>query len=245
LPNQSFDVVGDKVGTSTADKIARWIVSEGWPVGMSLGTETELMNRFVVSRGVFREAVRILEQQGVVEMRRGRGGGLRVSAPNDGGIVQAATRYLTFRRVRPEQQLEARIVIELSLLPLIIDRMNNENERTLRAALTDECLDLTHPGPPPTSHHYRGFHTVLASLAGNPTLELYAHVLVSLVAESYFKGITDVERRRDLVDLHDRHTLVAEAILDRDVERASRELERDLTHTLGFFAGAPERGLRK
>lgn len=45
-------------------------------MGQSLGPEAELLDRYQVSRAVFREAVRILEHQQIARTRRGPGGGL-------------------------------------------------------------------------------------------------------------------------------------------------------------------------
>ena len=56
------------------------IVARGWPVGEVLGSESELLEYFGVSRAVFREAVRVVENTGAARMRRGPGGGLIVSA---------------------------------------------------------------------------------------------------------------------------------------------------------------------
>ena len=55
--------------------------------GQALPVESELMVELGVSKGVMREALRILEQQGLVEVRRGVGGGPRVRHPS---IAEAA-----------------------------------------------------------------------------------------------------------------------------------------------------------
>lgn len=72
----------DARGLDTAASIA-WAletsaVSQGWPAGASLGTESDLIERFGVSRAVVRQAVRILESRGSMRMRRGCRGGLRL-----------------------------------------------------------------------------------------------------------------------------------------------------------------------
>ncbi|SCW90690.1 DNA-binding transcriptional regulator, FadR family [Sphingobium faniae] len=73
-------------------EIASDIVAQGWPVGMHLGTEGELLTRYSVSRSAFREAVRSLEQIGVVEMKTGRLSGLKVGSPSPETIVAASCR---------------------------------------------------------------------------------------------------------------------------------------------------------
>lgn len=58
------------------------IIARGWPTGEHLGSEQELLARYGVGRSVFREAVRPLEQTGLVIMQTGRNSGLKVGAPS-------------------------------------------------------------------------------------------------------------------------------------------------------------------
>jgi DNA-binding FadR family transcriptional regulator len=70
--------------------IARGELSEGQP----LPVESELMNELGVSKGVVREALRILETEGLVEVRRGLGGGPRVRHPSISNAAKAIGVYL-------------------------------------------------------------------------------------------------------------------------------------------------------
>lgn len=87
-----------------AEKVARAIknrvVSERLTEGAHLGSEPELIAAYGVSRGVLREAIRILERQSVVRMVRGKGGGLRVSAPRPVSVVKSASVYLRALNIR-------------------------------------------------------------------------------------------------------------------------------------------------
>src|SRR5487761_879245 len=71
-----------KLAESAARRLEAEIAEVGWPVGQILGSEPELIERLGVSRAIFREAVRLLEQDNVASMRRGPGGGLIVTAPD-------------------------------------------------------------------------------------------------------------------------------------------------------------------
>jgi DNA-binding FadR family transcriptional regulator len=64
--------------------------------GQALPVESELMVELGVSKGVMREALRILEQQGLVEVRRGVGGGPRVRHPS---IAEAAVAFGLFLQI--------------------------------------------------------------------------------------------------------------------------------------------------
>lgn len=83
-----------KKAEQIARKLRQQILEAGWPIGMHLGSEAELMERFEVGRAVIREAIRSLERLGVVEMGRGGASGLRVVRPDPVQMTLASSRYL-------------------------------------------------------------------------------------------------------------------------------------------------------
>jgi DNA-binding FadR family transcriptional regulator len=95
-----------------ADKLARQLLRDirarGWPEGAFLGTEDRLLDEYGVSRGTFRQAVRLLECYSAVKMQRGAKGGLVVTAPNPDKLAQTIATHLKragarFDHVRPLQ----------------------------------------------------------------------------------------------------------------------------------------------
>ena len=87
---------GRKLGEQLAERVEEEIIASGWPVGKVLGSEAELIERYGVSRAVFREAMRIVDHHGVAEMRRGPGGGLVVVAPKaDAAVLFRMICYLS------------------------------------------------------------------------------------------------------------------------------------------------------
>ena len=101
--------------TKKADRVARelceTINAAGWPIGLNLGSEAELMERFGVGRSVVREAIRSLERLGVVSMGRGRANGLKVISPDPDLIVDACRRYLRRAGVTAADLDEVRVVL--------------------------------------------------------------------------------------------------------------------------------------
>jgi len=90
--------------TKKADHVERaireMIFGQTLPPGAGLGSEADLLDRFRVGRWVLREALRSLEQLGVVEMGWGWRSGLRVVAPDPAMVAQACCRQLRRERVR-------------------------------------------------------------------------------------------------------------------------------------------------
>jgi DNA-binding FadR family transcriptional regulator len=67
---------------SLARQIEHHIQDEALPDGTRLGTKGELRERFGVAAGTINQALRLLENRGLVAARPGPGGGLFVSSPS-------------------------------------------------------------------------------------------------------------------------------------------------------------------
>ena len=58
-----------------AEAIKDWVVEQGMQAGDRLPGEVELIERFGMAKGTIREAMRVLEAQGLIKTRTGPGGG--------------------------------------------------------------------------------------------------------------------------------------------------------------------------
>src|SRR5215217_4562413 len=153
-----------KLAATVAGRIVDDIVAQGWPVGETLGSENELLERYGVSRAVFREAVRIIEHQQVARMRRGPGGGLVVSEPTVVTVSDAV--FIHLCRVSPpvDELFEARLVLEEMVAELAPDRATEADFAALRELLAKEADG--------TIRDDRELHALLARITRNPVLDL-------------------------------------------------------------------------
>jgi DNA-binding transcriptional regulator YhcF (GntR family) len=69
--------------------------------GARLGSEWELCERFNVSRLTLRQAIRLLQDGGLVDSRRGRGKGLVVRDRRPAGIIRLVLAYLIGTKMNP------------------------------------------------------------------------------------------------------------------------------------------------
>lgn len=83
-----------KASLGIAAEFRQLIASGQLKAGDPLPVESELVERLGASRGVVREALRILETEGLVEVRRGLGGGPRVRHPSISEAAQGMGIYL-------------------------------------------------------------------------------------------------------------------------------------------------------
>ena len=204
-----------KLAASVARRILTDVVDRGWPVGEVLGSQSELIERYGVSRAVFREAVRLVENQQVATMRRGPGGGLVVTEPTVDAIIDAAVLYLHRANTRLDEVFEARIVLEVIAAELATERLTEEDADELRALEETEVRD------------HRALHARLAALTRNPALELFVDIL-NRVAFLYFRGGAGSLGESTLSASREAHARIISAVLDHDADAAARRMRRHL-----------------
>ena len=210
-----------KLAAGVARRILTDVVDRGWPVGEVLGSQAELIERYGVSRAVFREAVRLVENQQVATMRRGPGGGLVVTEPTVDAIIDAAVLYLHRANTRLTEVFEARIVLEVIAAELATDRLTDDDATELRTMEEAEV------------HDHRALHARLAALTRNPALELFVYIL-NRVALLYFRDGSSLGEGT-LSASRQAHARIMEAVLEHHADAAGRRMRRHLEAESAFL----------
>jgi DNA-binding FadR family transcriptional regulator len=195
------------------------------PAGERLPAERELAERLGISRVTLREVLKVLQDQGLVEARRGRYGGTFVLPRGDAGGEGALRRRVA--EVDIEDVLRFREVLEVGAAGLCAAQgLPDEQAGRLR-----EALGSTHDAP---LAGYRRLDTLLhltvAELCGSPTLTAqYAAVRATL------NDLLDCIPLlvRNLEHSQRQHDALVEAVLDQDADGA-REMMRE--HCAGTAA---------
>jgi DNA-binding FadR family transcriptional regulator len=220
--------LGGGVSNKRAEDVARAIlqdvVADDLPPGTLLGSQAALIERYGASRAVFREALRLLEHHQVATMRRGPGGGLFVCAPSARGVSDVVAVYLTRGGISLADLVELRIRVELTLVELVVARIDADGEQELGRALERERA-LTATEFADGGHD---LHGVIAVLAVNRALELVTLVLVRLMRIHQMEGFSDVDRAAAAGAVAKAHASIARAITERDAETARRRMQRHL-----------------
>ncbi|TLQ46927.1 FadR/GntR family transcriptional regulator [Streptomyces marianii] len=188
------------------------------PGGERLPAERELAERMGISRVTLREVLRVLQEEGLVESRRGRYGGTFVlHRPRTEGEDELRRRIAA---VDVEDTLRFREVLEVGAAGLCAAHgLSEEGAGRLRTALT-----ATHDAP---LDDYRRcdtlLHLTLAELSGSPTLtKQYAAVRAAV------NDLLDCIPLlvRNLEHSQQQHVALVEAILEGDAD-AAREVMRE------------------
>jgi DNA-binding FadR family transcriptional regulator len=142
-----------------------------------LGSEWDLCERFSVSRATLRQAIRQLEDSGIVECRRGRGNGLVVRDRQGTGSIKLVLAFLISRQMDP--QAAGAILFQLNrFVPaLAVSRANGAQRRRLTELLARvERTD--------TIDRYDLLRLVqyVSQLADSPIIDLFSRCLAAYEA---------------------------------------------------------------
>jgi GntR family transcriptional repressor for pyruvate dehydrogenase complex len=103
--------------------------------GDRLPSERELCQLLGASRATVREALRVLEARGFLDRRVGARGGAFVTNPTSGRAAQGLVDLLETNGLTALEVTEARIVLELGVLPLVCERATAEDLADLRSLI--------------------------------------------------------------------------------------------------------------
>jgi DNA-binding FadR family transcriptional regulator len=235
-----------KFGERVAAAIELQIRDLGWPVGHMLGTETSLIAQHGVSRAVLREAIRQVEQRGIAEMRRGRGGGLVVAEPVEGVVVRALTTYLEAIDVSLPEILETQLILEIQAAALAADVIDQDGIKLLRS--------LAEQLPPPIgvvqvdAAPHTEIRAQIARVAGNRALALFIRSLNMSTVDmrSMLVGPAMEHRYRERVEgsIAKKKALI-EAIVSGNAARARQIVGQDAAEQLKLYEIFAQSGVRR
>ena len=102
LPQAVDGIVGrsEKISQRLARLITRQIAEGGLEAGTLLPSEQDMAKRYGVGRASVREALRLLELQGVVKIRSGKGGGPEITRPDGRELAQLLATSLQLQNTR-------------------------------------------------------------------------------------------------------------------------------------------------
>ena len=199
--------------------------------GSKLPSEQELMHTFNVSRQTLREALRVLEVQGLLEIRAGSGGGAFV-AEVDLETAQMGLINFFHDKILSIQLLTAtRTLLEPYLAEQAALNRTDEDLETLET-IHKNCHDALRDSELKKVYKYEiRFHTAVANAAKNPLLILIENFTSSVLLDTKHLLKPDVNFSAHVLDAHEK---LIEAIRNRQPEEA-REIMLAHVRTVGIF----------
>ncbi len=167
-----------------ADTIKQMVVTENLKPGDRLPSETELINRFKMSKGTIREATRILEAQGLIKTRTGPGGGCFVHEVSESRTIALLSNYFYFKNLSISDIYQIRKILEPEVAGSLAGNLKKEQLKMLYL-LVSEYQDEPINEEQDRIHHETAlkFHGCLADFSNNSLLGFIIKFMAQMLTE--------------------------------------------------------------
>lgn len=220
----------NRIFQDVVDQIEEAILSGQLQPGETLPPERDLKDMFQTSRGTLREALRVLEQKGLIEIKLGVGGGSVVKAAPMEQVCNGLDLLIRFQKISLNHLAEFREDVESSVAAIAARRAQPRDLLYLETLLKEaqgfrdmgvdywrEFVDVD-----------KQFHQALANITGNP-MYIAVHQAVHDNIQRYYEQFlpwTPEMLQENYQDLCDIVQSVKAGEDDRARHQAHRHVQR-------------------
>ncbi|MCV0396002.1 MAG: FCD domain-containing protein [Rhizobiaceae bacterium] len=193
--------------------------------GESLPTERELVQESRLSRSSVREALRVLEVEGLISTRPGRSGGSTVQLPGRGSVSRSMQLFVRSHAIRLESLLECRLAVEPFLAGLAA---TNHTEKELEElGEIHERFVLSVDNVAAYKRINLDWHLALARASRNEVLIALMEAISQPIFDAAgYQEVTTPELRHAAVKAH---AAIMSAVARRDAELARTRMQKHIS----------------
>lgn len=223
-----------RVAEMVADILRARIVDGRIADGGLLPKQAALIDEFGVSLPSMREAMRILETEGLVSVRRGNLGGAIVHSPNARSAAYMLGLVLQSDRVTLADVAAALCLLEPACAALAAERDDRTTEVVPRLRQLNGDADEQLSNGPVFTRLAREWHATMVGSCGNETMALIVGTLETVWSHHEAVWADDVESQGEYPSEKDRqlalraHMKITEAIASGNPDAAQRHARRHL-----------------
>jgi GntR family transcriptional repressor for pyruvate dehydrogenase complex len=225
------DITRSKLHERVVEMITDRILAGDLGPGDALPPETELCQQFGVSRTVIREAIKMLQARGLVEVVQGRG---TLVNPNLSKTFSEVLGMVLRQQQTTLMELwEVRRMLEVEIAGVAAERATEEDLREMKQA-----LELMSSKPGEVEGYVDAdiaFHDALTRAVHNSVLNLMLHSVGQLLRRSRRISFRGPERTAVTLAAH---RAIYEAVAARDVQAAREAMRRHLDETAADLRAA-------
>jgi DNA-binding FadR family transcriptional regulator len=207
-----------KTSERIARDIATYIVDADLPEGAKLPREKEMLEMLGVGRMTLREGLRLLETQGVIDIRSGSQGGPVVRRPQPEDLAGTLSLLLQSHRASLADVMLARHALEPMVAKLAAEHITDE-----QLAQLQETVDLMRRHTDSQEIFLREnerFHQLVAEASGSIILRVFSDTLKNIASGEQFGIEYRPDHREAVAKAHERILAALRKRRPRDAEKA-------------------------
>ena len=209
-----------KISDQIIDQIRDAVLSGKLKPGNRLASEKELADQFGVSKATMREAMRVLEVLGLIEIRKGLGGGIFIAEVGMRTTIHSIINFLHFQPVSIKEITTLRYLIEPTVAQIAASKITEKDIQNLKKILGENPSASVDE----VSKEI-GFHRYLARMAENTLLILIVDFVDNLLDSIKSKAKLGPDFYRDVRKAHQQ---ILDCLIKKDAVGAGIAMTRDL-----------------
>jgi len=211
-----------RASEDVAAHILKAFYADGLKPGEWLGTEADLAERFNVSRVTIRDAVSALAARGLIDVRVGARGGLRIASGDPERLIDAFSIQLRLMGLSREELFEAMLAIEPVTAALAAQRASEAQLATLRELVDQSFACVSQPDV------FTGlavsFHQAVADASNNGALR----ASLAAVRATQLEHLRSATTRPVAERVARIHATIFDAIASGEAEQAAEHMRNHL-----------------
>jgi DNA-binding FadR family transcriptional regulator len=225
----------NRIFQDVVEQIQEAIIQGHLKVGDRLPAERELKEMLQTSRSTLREALRVLEQKGLIEIKLGMGGGPVVKAVSPDLVTESLDLLIRSHQVSLRHIAEFRERVEEDVVSLATQRMTEVDRKKLRQLLdaARQCVDQGADAVSDFLTADKNLHLFFARMTGNPVYISILKTIHENIRRYYdeFLLMEEPVMRENMQDLED----LAAAMIGGDARQAGHIARNHVRRFNGYM----------
>jgi len=213
----------NKVFQDIVDQIQTSILNKTFEPGNKLPSERELKEMFNTSRSTLREALRVLEQKGLIEIKPGVSGGAIVKQIDTDPITESLALLIKSGSISLEHLAEFRIKIEGSIVELAADRADDNDIIIMKSLLKESEAFVEKDDWDGVLAIDKKMHTMLGKISRNPVFQFIQKTIHANIHNYYDEYLP--MNKEVAEDNNNDFAIIIKAIENRDSQKASAQIK--------------------
>jgi GntR family transcriptional regulator, transcriptional repressor for pyruvate dehydrogenase complex len=207
----------DRISQAIVDQIKEAIFKKKIKIGDKLPSERQMIEQFETSRVTVREALKSLENSGILEIRRGTQGGAFVRDPDVKFVSSFLQDMFSMGNIRVFDLTEARIAVEPFSVKMATERIREDSLEQIRQNIreTRECLKSNNAAD--ARLLTLEYHRLIAQASGNPVIFFMVDSIMDIMENNVSTIIIPAESVKNTLRDHEE---ICDAVIRRDPEMA-------------------------
>ncbi|MGB4407140.1 MAG: FadR/GntR family transcriptional regulator [Sphaerochaeta sp.] len=181
-----FSLSRTNLSQQVADHLEEVILSSPTSrISEKLPSEMKLAMQYNVSRPIIREAMKLLQERGLITLKNGSGA--YITRPETDTVMNAVSRIMQADKISAEELTQMRGILEIASIDLAVQKITDEQLQGMKEIITT-FSDTTLPLKKRVSLD-EAFHIAIAQASGNNLMVMFITVLTSLLRDYMGKGV--------------------------------------------------------